>query len=79
MEEWKIRMYEAIAEYLRKYCEADVAKVTSFEDVIDSPGWGSCSSCSYETIECEIYYLDSKGTSRHHTLTKSFADLISEL
>jgi hypothetical protein len=77
MESWKDRLHEALAEYLRKNYELDVTKVTSYEDGIESVS--GCPTCSYETIECEIGYIDSKGKTRYKTLNTNFADLICEL
>lgn len=77
MSSWKTRMNEALAEMLREEYSVDAAEVTGFEDYTYTSG--HCETCKYETIRCNISYVDGSGERQTYEYYGSFSDLIGSL
>lgn len=74
-ETWQDRFHAILAEILReKYDVEDAVKVTGFYE--SSYDMGCCETCSYTVHELDVYYLDSQGESRTHSIEGRMSDFI---
>ncbi|KIA60240.1 hypothetical protein [Nocardia vulneris] len=67
----------AVANYLRKTDELDIAEVYTFEERTQYTG--GCDTCGYDETVVDISYKDFDGRIREYTFSGNFAQLVRGL